>query len=169
MNSSPLIRTPLSTLAGLVGWLGLVFIAAVIGAIASVEAAPFYAQLSRPDWAPPGWVFGPVWTVLYIMMGVAAWLVWRRYGFGGAGMALGLFCFQLAVNALWSWLFFAWHLGAPALADVLLLWWLIVATLIAFWRSSRLAAALLVPYLVWVSFASALTYTVWQMNPALLG
>jgi len=159
----------LSSFAGLLGWLVLAFVTATIGAIASVEAAPFYAQLVRPGWAPPGWVFGPVWTALYVMMGVAAWLVWRRGGFAGASMALGLFCSQLAVNALWSWLFFAWHLGAMALVDVLLLWGLVVATVISFWTVSRLAGILLLPYLAWVSFASVLSYTVWQMNPGLLG
>lgn len=169
MNSSAIIRTTLSSLTGLVGWLALAFATAIIGAIASVEAASFYDQLVRPAWAPPGWVFGPVWTVLYVMMGIAAWLVWKQHGFAGAGTALRLFCVQLAVNALWSWLFFAWHLGAMAFADVLLLWALIVATVVSFWKASRLAGVLLVPYLAWVTFASVLTYSVWQLNHDLLG
>lgn len=154
---------------GLAGWLVLCFAVAALGALASVSAETFYQQLARPSWSPPGWLFGPVWTVLYAMMAVAAWLVWRARGFGGAAWALGLFLVQLALNGLWSWLFFGWRLGGPAFADIVVLWCLIVATLIAFWRVHRLAGLLLVPYLLWVSFAAALNYTVWQLNPALLG
>lgn len=154
---------------GLVGWPVVSFIAAGIGAAASVQAGPFYAQLVRPEWAPPGWVFRPVWTALYVLMGVAAWLVWRVGGFRAAKLALALFLVQLALNALWSWLFFGWHRGALAFADILLLWVMIVATVIAFWRIKPMAGALLVPYLLWVSFASALNYSVWQLNPQVLG
>ena len=102
-------------------------------------------------------------------MGVAAWLVWRTGGFRAHKSALGLFLLQLAVNALWSWLFFSWHRGALALADIVLLWVLIVATIGAFWRVRPLAGILLVPYLLWVSFAAALNLSVWQLNPAALG
>lgn len=151
---------------GLLGWLLVAFGAAAVGAIASADAAPFYAKLSKPSWSPPGWLFGPVWSVLYALMGVAAWLVWRAPG--SKTVALGLFVAQLAANALWSWLFFAWHQGALAAIEVLVLLALIVWTVIAFWRISRLAAALLVPYFLWVSFASLLTWSVWQRNPSLL-
>ena len=116
-----------------------------LGAKPSIQAGPFYTQLQRPDWAPPPTIFGPVWTVLYVLMGIAAWLVWRVGGFRAAKSALTLFLVQLALNALWSWLFFGWHRGALAFADILLLWALIVATLIAFWRIRPLAGALLVP------------------------
>lgn len=156
-------------LAGLAAWLVGSFIAAGIGGAASIQAGPFYAQLVRPEWAPPGSVFGPVWTVLYLLMGIAAWLVWRVGGLRAARTALTLFLVQLVLNALWSWLFFGWHLGALAFVDVLLLWASILATLIAFWRVSPLAGALLLPYLAWVSFASVLNYTVWQLNPQMLG
>ncbi len=152
-------------IAGLVAWLGLSFIAATIGAVASIEAGAFYTQLQRPEWAPPPTVFGPVWTMLYTLMGIAAWLVWRVGGLRAAQSALSLFTVQLAINALWSWLFFGWHRGALAFADVLLLWALIVATLISFWRITPLAGALLIPYLLWVSFATALNLSVWQLNP----
>ena len=163
-------RLPASRqIAGLAGWLVATFVAAAIGAAASVNAGPFYAQLVRPAWAPPGWLFGPVWTVLYLAMGIAAWLVWRVAGFRAVRPALTLFLVQLALNALWSWLFFGWHLGAPAFVEVLLLWALIVATVIAFWRLRPLAAWLLVPYLLWVSFAAVLNYAVWQLNPGSLG
>lgn len=156
-------------IVGLVGWLFISFIAAGIGAAASIHASSFYTELVRPNWAPPSAVFGPVWTVLYALMGIAAWLVWRAKGFRAARAALILFLVQLAVNALWSWLFFGWHLGALAFADILLLWLLIVTTLVLFWRVRLLAGVLLVPYLVWVSFASALCYSAWQLNPQFLG
>lgn len=154
---------------GLIAWVAATFIAAAIGSAASIQAGPFYAQLVRPEWAPPSGVFGPVWTALYALMGIAAWLVWRVGGFRAAHAALTLFLVQLAVNALWSWLFFAWQLGGLAFAGIVLLWLLIAATLVAFWRIRPLAGALLVPYLLWVSFAAALSYSVWQLNPRILG
>jgi len=154
---------------GLVAWLAISFIAAAIGSIASIRAASFYSQLARPNWAPPPDLFGPVWTILYALMGVAAWLVWRIGGFRAAQTALTLFLVQLAINALWSWLFFGWHQGALAFADIVLLWVLIVATLAAFWRIRAIAGALLIPYLLWVSFAAALNYSVWQLNSHILG
>lgn len=153
---------------GFTAWLAVSFVAAAIGAAASIQARSFYTQLVRPDWAPPSGVFGPVWTILYVLMSIAAWLVWRVGGFRVARTAVTLFLMQLAVNALWSWLFFGWHLGALAFADVLLLWVLIVATLAAFWRIKPLAGALLIPYLLWVSFAAMLNYSVWQLNPQIL-
>lgn len=156
-------------LAGLFIWLLLTFVAAGLGAWASIEAGSFYLQLARPAWAPPGSVFSPVWTILFFLMAIAAWLVWRAVGFAGARAALRLYLIQLVFNVLWSWLFFGWQLGGWAFADVILLWGLILATLIAFWRISRLAGVLLVPYLLWVSFAVVLNYTVWQLNPRLLG
>lgn len=162
-------RTTQKQIVGLVAWLIASFTAAAIGGAASIQAGPFYTQLVRPAWAPPPSIFGPVWTVLYALMGIAAWLVWRVGGFRAAKSALTLFLVQLALNALWSWIFFGWHRGALAFADILLLWALIVATLIAFWRMRPLAGALLVPYLLWVSFASALNYSVWQLNPQVLG
>jgi len=137
--------------------------------VATLDAGAFYAQLARPSWAPPASLFGPVWTLLYALMAVAAWLVWRAGGWRARRPALTLFVAQLALNALWSWLFFAWHQGGLALADIVLLWTLVVATLIAFWQASPLAAALLVPYQLWVGFAAALNYSVWRLNPGLLG
>jgi len=149
---------------GLIGWVLVVFVAAALGALASRHARDFYAGLAKPSWAPPGWLFGPVWTGLYLLMGVAAWLVWRRAGWGGATIALSLFLAQLTCNALWSWLFFAWRRGALAFADVVLLLALIIATLLAFLPFHTLAAILLIPYLAWVTFATALTWAVWRDN-----
>ena len=150
---------------GLFGWLVMCFAASVVGAVASIHAKSFYSQLIQPNWAPPSGIFGPVWTVLYTLMGIAAWLVWRSGRFRSNRKALTLFLLQLAFNALWSWLFFAWHLGALALADTVMLWILILATLIFFWRVRPLAGGLLIPYLLWVSFASVLNYSLWQLNP----
>lgn len=154
---------------GLIGWLVVSFAASAIGALASVQAKSFYGQLTQPAWAPPGWLFGPVWTLLFTLMAIAAWLVWRSGGFRANRVALSLFLLQLSLNALWSWLFFAWHRGALAFADIVLLWILIVATLVSFWRVRPIAGALLIPYLLWVSFAAALNYSVWQLNPQILG
>jgi len=154
---------------GLAVWLAIAFAAAAVGAAASIHAETFYAELVRPDWAPPSSVFGPVWAMLYALMGVAAWLVWRVGGFRAARGALSLFLVQLALNGLWSWLFFGWQRGALAFADIMFLWVMIVATIVAFRRVSLLAAALLVPYLLWVSYAAMLTYAVWQLNPQGLG
>lgn len=154
---------------GLIAWLVVSFAAAAIGSAASIRAASFYTQLAQPDWAPPSSVFGPVWTTLYALMGISAWLIWRAGGFHAARPALTLFVVQLGVNALWSWLFFVWHLGGVAFADIVLLWVLIVATITAFWRIRPLAGALLLPYLLWVSFAGMLNYSVWQLNPQVLG
>lgn len=150
---------------GLIIWLVVSLATGAVGALATREAREFYGGLVRPSWAPPGWLFGPVWTVLYLLMGVAAWLVWRNGGWSGASTALALFVVQLVVNAAWSWIFFAWRRGAFAFADIVLLVALIVATLVAFGRVERLAALLLIPYLAWVLFASALTYAIWRGNP----
>ena len=149
---------------GLIGWMLASLATGAVGALATRNARDFYAGLVRPAWAPPGWIFGPVWTVLYLLMGVAAWLVWRSAGWAGARSALTLYVVQLICNAAWSWIFFAWRRGALAFADIVLLLALIVATMVAFARVDRLAAILLLPYLAWVMFATALTYAIWRAN-----
>jgi translocator protein len=163
---------------GFVAWLALCVAASAVGALASVNAGAFYASLDRPAWAPPGWLFGPVWSVLFLCMAVAAWLVWRSGSDPLARrpstsvtkpVALWLFVAQLAANALWSWLFFAWQWGGPAFAEVLLLWLLVACTIVAFWPFSRVASCLLVPYLLWVGFASVLNWVLWRANPTILG
>lgn len=170
-NAGMKLRTHPSSVpswAGLILWLALCAVAGFIGAVASANAPEFYSLLDKPAWAPPPAVFGPVWTLLYILMGVAAWLVWRERGWARATGALGLFVLQLALNAVWSWLFFGWKMGGAALADILVLWVLLVATIIAFARVRRIAGALLAPYLAWVTFAAALNGAVWLRNPQLL-
>lgn len=158
----------LSQALGLVGWLALAFVAAAVGGLAAADAPAFYAQLVRPSWAPPAGAFGPVWTVLYTLMGIAAWLVWRERKRLPVKPALVLFAVQLALNALWSWFFFAWKSGAGAFVAIVLLLALIVATLVAFYRVRPAAGLLLVPYLAWVCLATALSWTVWRNNPTLL-
>jgi len=162
-------RPPKRPLLALLGWLLLCFLVAAVGATASVSASEFYAALAKPSWAPPAGVFGPVWSVLYLLMGLSAWMVWRRGGWRAQRGALQLFVLQLALNGLWSWLFFGWRMGGPAFADIVLLIAVLLATMVGFWRASRLAALLLVPYLAWISFASALNWAVWRANPGLLG
>ena len=168
--SAPLRTQPSNTnpWLALAGWLALCALTGALGAIASIDAKDFYATLAQPEWAPPAWLFGPVWTALYAMMAVAAWLVWRERGWAGARGALGLFVLQLGLNALWSWLFFAWHRGGLAFADILALWLALAATIAAFAPIRRAAAWLLAPYLTWVTFATALNYAVWQLNPRML-
>lgn len=169
MQRSGLAFSLRTQLLGLAGWLALTFACAAIGAVASAQAGTFYLQLHRPAWAPPAWVFAPVWSALYFLMAMAAWLVWRAHGFRRARAALGLFVLQLAANALWTWVFFVWNLGALAFAEILLLWVLIAGTMVAFWRLRLLAGLLLLPYLAWVTFACALTFATWKLNPGILG
>lgn len=125
----------------------------------------WYAALEKPAFTPPSWVFGPVWTTLYILMGVAAFLVWRRgLGVRAVRVALGWFAGQLVLNALWSPVFFGWHRIGSALAVIVLLWAAIVVTLYHFSRVSKTAGLLLGPYLLWVSFATMLNASIWWLN-----
>jgi translocator protein len=127
----------------------------------------WYPSLVRPSFAPPSWVFGPVWTALYLMMGLAAWLVWRKAGTIPAGrVALGLFALQLVLNGLWSVLFFGLRAPGPALIEIVVLWAAIAATLRAFRRVDAVAGWLLVPYLAWVTFAAILNAGFWWLNRA---
>jgi len=147
---------------GLFVWLLVCF--AVPALSAPFSPGTWYAGLEKPSWNPPGWLFGPVWMALYSLMGVAVWTVWRRGGFLANRTPLLLFLGQLVLNALWTPFFFGFHNPGLALIDILLLWFAIIATLLAFSRVHRLAGALLVPYLAWVSFASLLNFTIWRLN-----
>jgi translocator protein len=149
-------------IVSLLGWVGLCFLTAWIGS--RFMPGEWYLQLQKPTWTPPGYLFGPVWSLLYLTMGVAAWLVWKRAGFAGARIALTLFIAQLALNGMWSWIFFGLHKPGIAFAEILVLWGMILGTLIAFWQKSPPAGILLTPYLIWVSFAAALNFAIWQMN-----
>jgi translocator protein len=143
--------------------------AALIGGLGSVRSAELYAQLEKPAWAPPGALFGPVWTALYLLIAVAGVLVVRRTNAPAARSGMTLYAVQLALNALWPWLFFGWRLGLASLLEILALWIVLLLTIRAFGRVHRVAAALLLPYLLWVTFAAALTWAVWRRNPALFG
>jgi benzodiazapine receptor len=136
-----------------------------IGSIVTVPAIDsWYARLAKPSWTPPGYLFGPVWTALYLAMAVAAWLVARKAGL--ASPPIRWFVIQLVLNAAWSWLFFGLKRPVIAFVDIVLLWSAILATLIAFRPWSLTASLLLAPYLAWVSFAAALNLAIWRMNPS---
>ena len=154
----------MKNIKGLLAWLSITFIAAGLGAYASASAVFFYSKLLQPNWAPPAWLFGPVWTVLYILMAIAAWLVWRKCGWQNARRGLSLYLLQLLLNALWTWFFFVWHQGAIASFEIVILWLVILATLLDFWRTHKIAGAFLIPYLLWVSFATALSWNLWLHN-----
>lgn len=160
MNRQTISRSKL--VWGMCGWLLVCFAVASLGAV--FTPGEWYAALRKPAWNPPGWVFGPVWSALYTMMALAAWLAWKSGGFTAQRRALALFLAQLVLNAAWTPLFFGMHLPGVAFAEILLLWLAIAATLLAFWPVSRVAAWLLVPYLAWVSFAAVLNGTLWRLN-----
>lgn len=146
----------------LVGWLALCFAAASTGVF--VSTGDWYASLIKPSWNPPSWLFGPVWSILYCVMAVAAWLVWCLGGWERQRIPLALFVLQLTLNALWTPLFFGLHMPGLAFGEMCLLWLALVSTVILFWRIRPLAGFLLVPYLGWVSFAAFLNFTIWQLN-----
>lgn len=142
--------------------------AGAIGSLFTVTSLDsWYAALSKPPFNPPGWVFGPTWTILYTLMGIAAWLVWRRGDLWSPPVrnALLLFAVQLSLNALWSILFFGLKSPLLALVDILALWVAILATTLAFRPLSPAAAWLMAPYLAWVSFAALLNFEIWRLNP----
>lgn len=137
--------------------------AAIGGIVTGRSLRDWYPALRKPRWNPPNAVFGPVWSVLYLAMAVAAWLVWREAGWSAA---LGIFAAQLAINVLWTVAFFGQRRPRDAVAVILALWVAIAATIAAFWPVSPLAAALLLPYLAWVTFASALNVAIARLAPA---
>jgi translocator protein len=148
--------------AWLLFWVALPLV--VGGGIGSLfQPGAWYDGLAKPSWNPPSWVFGPVWTALYIMMGVAAWLIHDRYGSAARG-ALALFGAQLLLNAAWSAIFFGLRSPGLAFAEIIALWLLIVATTVEFWRRRAAAGMLLLPYLAWVTFAAALNFAIWRLN-----
>ncbi|MFC6286831.1 TspO/MBR family protein [Nocardioides sp. GCM10027113] len=147
--------------AALLPFLAAAVVAAGVGGLASGSAAETYRNLEQPVFAPPAWLFGPVWTVLYVMIAVAGWLVWRSHGWD---RALTLWAVQLVLNMAWTPLFFGLREYGWALAEIAALWVAIAATAVAFRRRSRLAAVLLLPYLAWVTFAAALNAGIWWLN-----
>jgi benzodiazapine receptor len=160
------LRIQLQDLVGLVVALAVPLAVGGLGGIAtSSSVSTWYQTLSRPSWNPPDWVFGPVWTLLYILMGVAMWLVWRSGWDSPEGqMGLILFGVQLLFNLLWSLIFFGLRKPGWALLEIGLLWVLILATLVQFYRLRPGAGLLLVPYQLWVTFATALNAAIWWLN-----
>ena len=147
---------------GLAAFVTLCFGVSVLGGRAAAAAFPeWYATLRKPSWTPPGWVFGPVWTLLYPLVAMAGWLAWRE---GRARLGPLVYLLQLALNAAWPWLFFGQRRVDLALACVVALWIAILATVLAFWRVSRTAAVLMLPYLAWVGFAAALNHAIWRLS-----
>ena len=139
--------------------------AALLGNLATMPQIPtWYAGIAKPSWTPPDWLFGPVWSLLYAMMAVAAWLIWRQSDWKTAKSPLLWFAAQLILNSLWSILFFGMQKPAWSMVEVFFLWLAILMTVRAFWPVSRVAAGLLIPYLLWVSFASVLNVAIWQLN-----
>lgn len=156
-------RTTRRPFLALTGWIVLCLAASVGAVFVSVDG--WYAALVKPAWNPPAWLFGPVWTLLYVTMGVSAWLVWREGGWSAQRRPLAYFLLQWLLNALWTPLFFGLHRPDLALAEIAALWAVLAVTVALFWRVRRIAGLLLMPYLAWVSFAACLNYAIWRLNP----
>jgi len=144
------------------GWLLASLAVAAVGAY--FKPGPWYVDLVKPVWTPPNSAFPIVWNLLFVMMALAAWLVWRDCGFRLACRSLGLYGIQLVLNAAWSWLFFGLHRPGLALAEILALWLTILVVTVLFWRRRAAAGLLMVPYLVWVGFAAFLNHAIWRLN-----
>jgi benzodiazapine receptor len=140
---------------------GLCFVVAFTSA--RFQPGEWYKELPKPSWTPPDWVFAPVWSLLYVLMGLAAWLIWRQGGISVAELPLTVFVVQLILNGLWTWIFFGCHQVGLAFAEILLLWAFILTTLILFWHRQPLAGILLTPYLTWVTFAAVLNFSIWRL------
>jgi benzodiazapine receptor len=149
----------------LVGWLATPFAVAAVSGFFTAHSIPvWYAGIAKPDFNPPNWVFGPVWSVLYALMGVAAWLVWRLPESAGRTRALRWFWLQLLLNFAWSWIFFGQHWILAAAVEVVVLWLAILMMTLEYARVKRTAAWLTTPYLAWVTFAAVLNWAVWRVN-----
>ena len=157
-------RTPLKPIVALAISVLAVVAASVIGGLASASSAEDYARLDQPSWAPPSWVFGPVWTLLYAMMALAAWLVWRSGPWSETRPALTAYAVQLVLNAAWTPLFFGMGWRGLAFAELTVLWLVLLATIALFLRRSKVAGWLLMPYMTWTTFALCLNFAVWQLN-----
>jgi tryptophan-rich sensory protein len=155
-----------SNLFSLIVALAIPLLVGGIGGIATAQAIPtWYQGLEKPAWNPPAWVFGPVWTSLYILMGIAAWLVWRMgWDVPRVRIALGVFALQLLFNLLWSLIFFGWQRTGLALAEIILLWFLVGITTLRFFSLKPLSGIMMAPYWLWTSFAAVLNASIWWLN-----
>ena len=152
-------------MAVLLGFLFLCAIVAALGGVTATGPDSWYASLEKPVFQPPNSIFGPVWTVLYALMALSAWVVWKAAPKGRRAGLIGLFLLQLALNAAWTPLFFGAHMILASLFDIVLLLIVLGATIAAFWRLAPIAGLLLVPYFAWILFATALTVAIWRLNP----
>jgi benzodiazapine receptor len=162
MTSSSIRRSQLGSLVILLALSAAV--AGVSGVTTIQNVGTWYAVLAKPPFNPPNWLFGPVWTLLYIAMAIAAWRVWGLRGRSNVAGAIGLYAAQMTLNFGWSLIFFGMHRIGAALIDILGLLGLLIATTIVFWRRDAIAGALMAPYLVWVSFAAILNFAIWRLN-----
>jgi benzodiazapine receptor len=154
-----------SPAAALIFWVGFCVVVGLISGLLTRRAIPsWYASLRKPSFNPPNWIFGSVWTILYILMGVAAWMVWRQPVSQLRTYALIWFLIQLGLNFLWSMIFFRWHAIAGALGEISFLWLAILPTMVLFWEVYPLAGWLMAPYLAWVSFAMVLNLGIFRLN-----
>lgn len=151
-----------AALVGLLVWGAVTAAAALFGS--QFQAGPWYDEIAKPPWTPPSATFGIVWPILYVLMAVAAWMVWKTSGFRGATAALSLYLVQLVLNAAWPWLFFGEQMFGLAFGEIVVLWFAILATIVLFWRHNKWAGMMLLPYIAWVTFASALNFSIWQLN-----
>ena len=154
-----------TSVVSLLGFAVATFSAAFVGARASMSSTEMYATMIKPGWSPPGWLFGPVWSVLYCLMAVAVWRVWRLVGLRGAVI---VYLIHLIFQALWSWLFFGLGRADWAMVDILILWLMILWLVFAFRRTDKLAYLMMIPYLLWVTFAAVLNGTLWALNGGVL-
>jgi len=159
------LKGPARSALALLAFVAACFAAALVGSAFTAPSVPeWYGSLAKPSFTPPAWLFGPIWSVLYLAMAVAGWLVWRRQRESFTTLPLALFGGQLVLNVLWSILFFGLQAPGTALVEILILWAGIFATLLSFWRISTIAGWLFVPYLAWVSFAVILNFEIWRLN-----
>ena len=152
----------LTDIIGLIFWVILTFCVAAFAS--QFKPGIWYSTLAKPSWTPPGYLFGPVWGILYLAMSISAWLVWRRRSGKRTFLPLGFYLLQLFLNGLWSWLFFGQKLIGFALIDIALLSVMIAITILYFSKISKTASILLMPYLIWVCFATALNFQIWRIN-----
>jgi benzodiazapine receptor len=158
------------SLSNIIRLLGCIIFCLLVGGLGggatSGEIGTWYITIKKPEWNPPNWLFGPVWTTLYALMGVALYLVWNDKDSNVVQKKIGIVAFmaQLSLNFLWSFIFFKWHEMGWALTEMIFLWVAIVINIVLFYKIRKLAAYILIPYLSWVSFATFLTFTIWQLN-----
>lgn len=166
MDEDQPTRSKASLAVGLAVSIAICGLAGAIGGIATADSVTgdWFVELAKPAWNPPNWIFGPVWSILYLMMGIAAWWVWKQAGLAKAKFTLAWFGFHLMLNTAWSILFFGMEQPGWAAIEIVVLWLSIAISMRLFFRHSKLAAGLLIPYLMWVSFATCLNFAIWSLN-----